>query len=317
MLSLLWMLLDALGLILVVMPLLLSVMLAKPLRMTPGRAMGADLPTEPADVELEGHEVTFQLTKNVSTPGWLLKGHQHDGPVVLMQHGFIESRFASLSRAAIYANDASQVVVYDMRGHGESSASACYGGTVEVDDVFKIIEQLDEMIGQPYDLVLYGFSMGSGVSVVSASRWLGSGQARLVGVIAEGIYQHWKRPLARFLWYHRLPPWPFVRLIGWINYLFNPGLRDFDRVAAAKNVNVPLLLLHGQQDWLCPVEDARAVAQAAPHAKLIEFERAQHMDVAQIEPERYRGELTKWFGDLSQTTVNSTSHQGDSHDRPD
>ena len=50
--------------------------------------------------------------------------------------------------------------------------------------------------------------------------------------------------------------------------------RDFDR--AGFQFNAPLLLLHGSLDPICPIEDARDIVAAAPHARLIEIPGAGH-----------------------------------------
>ncbi len=48
------------------------------------------------------------------------------------------------------------------------------------------------------------------------------------------------------------------------------------RLERLREVNVPALVIHGVDDVLVPVENARLVAEAVPGARLIEFDGMGH-----------------------------------------
>lgn len=292
----------AVGVVIVLGTAALSYLLARPPRLTLGRAMAMGLPTEPAEVDLTGESRTFDVTRRTRVPAFVLEGHAPDGPTVVMLHGLLESRYASLARAPVLADHAARLVLPDLRGHGESSRSLGYGGTVEVDDTLAQIEQLDA----EGDLVLHGFSLGAGTAIATGAR-LSEAAARgdrelkrwrLTGVIAEGAYRYWTTPLREFLWFYRVPPWPFVPLLRLIHEPLNAGLRRYDRARDAAKLNVPLRMLHGADDWLCDVAHARAIADAADDGRLIEMPKATHMDIATADPERYRAAIADFFHDF-------------------
>lgn len=54
-------------------------------------------------------------------------------------------------------------------------------------------------------------------------------------------------------------------------------LRDTDLRTGAASIEQPTLLVHGARDQLVPVEAARWLASALPHARLLELEDAAHL----------------------------------------
>ena len=286
--------------------------LARPPRLTPGRAMAMGLPSEPDEVGLTGESIELELPDGVTVPAFVVEGSKPDGPTILMYHGLLESRYASLPRAVVLADFASKLVLPDLRAHGEASRSLCHGGTLEIEDVLATLEQVD---GEG-PLVLHGFSLGAGVVLGTAAKMCASdktpraeaagARSQLVGVIALGMYRRWYPPLYRLLWHYRIPPVPFVPLLRWIQEPLRPELRHFDRAEDAKRIDVPLLMVHGEDDWLCEPRHARAVADAAPNAEFLTIPGAKHMDVATRDPDRYRAAIARFFEKRPEADAAST-----------
>lgn len=296
--------------------LVLTWLLARPPRLTAGRALALGLPTEPEDVGLAGESHTFTLADGVRVPTFIVEGRDPDGPTLLVLHGLLESRYASLARAGVLADSAARLVMPDLRGHGEASKSLCRGGAVEADDTMHLLEQ----IPGGGALVIHGFSLGAGVALAAAARLPHRPELarwRLVGVIAEGTYRHWHVPLHTFLWSYRVPSIPFVPLLRLIHEPINPELRRFDRATDAAGMTAPLLMIHGERDTLCAPAHARAVADAAGGPVTFEtMPGAGHMDVATHDPDRYRAALAGFFADLRHPADPDTLDIPDTPDTP-
>jgi pimeloyl-ACP methyl ester carboxylesterase len=172
-------------------------------------------------------------------------------------------------------------------------------------------------------LVLYGWSLGAGVSIVAAAR-----DGRVSGVIAEAPYRFPMTPARNVLrgraLPHRLNLAPAFWLLGlmlgagpgWgrahpaaagpdgsrqgggVGPVENRSHRGpppsatggegaFDRAAHAARLRCPLLVLHGEFDEICPLEDARAIVEAVPEgvpAELAEIQGAGHNNLWTQEP---------------------------------
>lgn len=268
-----------------------------PRRRTLGAALARGLPGDPADMDLPGREITFTFSDGVSAPGWIIAGSNPAGPTVVVVHGFGDSRFGALTWAPLFMPHAAHIVVYDQRAHGDSTARVSTLGIREPDDVLAVIDQLDADV-RAAGVVLFGYSFGAGVAIAAAAHDDVSGR-KIRGVIADGPYRHWQEPAAVLLRKRRYPHQPTLFLADLVLRLLQPGLATFDRVAHARRLRAPLLVLHGKRDELCPYDAACAISEAAPEAEMITFEEGCHLDLARCDPVRYRDALARFFAQLS------------------
>jgi pimeloyl-ACP methyl ester carboxylesterase len=174
-----------------------------------------------------------------------------------------------LSRAGPLAPLCSRLVLWDMPGHGEAGGR-CRLGTAEV----PALEHLIERIGGT--VVLFGWSLGAGVSIAAAA---GRSAEVVSAVLAEAPYRLARTPARNVLrgfgmpWRVNLP-----LALSWIGLRSGVGVgwRGFDRAALATKLRCPLLVIHGEFDEVCPLEDGRQIAAAAPRGKLCIIEGAGH-----------------------------------------
>lgn len=255
----------------------------RPSRKTFAYALAKELPTSPDELGLAFVERQFDLADGSSTPGWIIEGSRPGGPVVVVSHGWNSSRYRSLTKAPLLAPHASKLVLYDLRAHGDSTATACCMGTAEVDDLLRVVEQ-----SAPPDapVVLLGSSLGAGVSIAAAASD-GAASRRIVAVVAEGPYRTFVEPIVGQLWVRRFPPFPVAWLATAYMAIRAGGLQDFDRARLAGRLRCPLLVLHGTDDPVCPLDSARRIAQAAPDGKLVTFDGLGHTNLAVADPPRY------------------------------
>ena len=279
--GLLILLAEGLGLVVVVGTAWIIHAMTHPQRKTYAFALARRIPADPSDVGLKAHEITFNLRDGTASPGWLIEGRRADGPVVIVSHGWNSSRYQAISRAPLLADIASQVVLYDLRGHGDSTASSCRMGMVEVDDLISVMDQVSTD-GKP--VVLFGASMGAGISIAAAAR---DGSQKVAGVIAEGVYRHLLEPLRAHLKGLKLPSFPFAHLASCYIESCRGRFGEFDRARFAACLECPLLVLHGSDDPVCGIEAAQRIAEAAPKGELVVIEGGGHADLAEVDRGRY------------------------------
>ena len=61
------------------------------------------------------------------------------------------------------------------------------------------------------------------------------------------------------------------RTLGWAG-----NWSKFDRAKLASELPCPLLVLHGEFDTVCPLNDGQEIADAAPHGRLFVLPGAPH-----------------------------------------
>ena len=98
--------------------------------------------------------------------GWYIpsgSGSGPTGPTVVMVHGWGSNKSAMLDRAALL-HEAYNLVIVDLRNHGQSEASATTQGVREADDVEAVVDWL-ESSKAPERIAMLGVSMGAATAL--------------------------------------------------------------------------------------------------------------------------------------------------------
>ncbi|HVZ94831.1 MAG TPA: alpha/beta hydrolase [Phycisphaerales bacterium] len=257
-------------------------------------------------------------------------------PIIIVTPGWGDSRVTMLGRVNELAKLASRVIVWDPPGHGEAPG-LCALGTREPEMITRLVEwacdnygareHLDSShaqrgapplrnspaedensaqaslvtgeTGHAPPIVLFGFSLGAGASIVAAAsdratgfrgseRMPGSPRGasqtvsripqaapRIAAVIAEAPYRFPWTPARNVLRAIGLPHRVVLRAVfAVLGMRLGVGVTwgrahggvGFDRAKHAAGLRMPLLILHGEADEVCPVADSEAIVKAATHA---------------------------------------------------
>lgn len=262
-------------------------MLTHPPRRTYASAVARGRPGHPSELtpSLPFESWTFR-SRGRELPVWEIRGDDPSGPVVVFTHGWADSRIGGLVRAGPLSAIASRLILWDLPGHGEAPGT-CRLGIAEEQDLEALLGVLKDPKGRegshtpldPHPLMLVGSSLGAGISIVVAARH----PAGIAGVIAESPYRLPATP-ARNVLRARALPWrltllPALRVIGLLTRAGRRLFSGFDRAAHAARLTCPLLVIHGTEDEVCPIEDGRTIAAAAPSGTLARIEGARHNDL--------------------------------------
>ena len=244
--------------------------ISHPPRKTYAWAVSRGLPSDPgeldAPLEFNACEQSLRVG-NASKlfPVWEIRGEAPDGPVVIFTPGWGDSRIGLLPRLGALRGHASTIIAWDPPGHGDAPGTWSKG----VREPAMLLELADEAWrSSGKQCVLMGSSAGGGVSVAAAAldAQRPEGERAIIGVIAEAPYRHAPVP-ARNVIRSTNQPWALngpiaFALMGIIEGV-GPRWRGFDRAELAATLRVPVLVLHGDQDAVCPVDDGRDIAAAS------------------------------------------------------
>jgi len=256
--------------------------LTHPPRRTAAWAIAKSLPSDPSQLATPRAFQAWTLRRRgLDLHAWDIVGDRPDGPTIVLTHGWGDSRFGALSRVPLACSLASRVIAWDLAGHGDSSG-VCTLGTRDVDDLLALLEQV--CTPERRDVVLWGWSLGAGVSIALAAKLLESNAGPLVrAIIAESVYRLPITPAANVLDARALPWRVNLRLalaVFGVALGVGPRWRGFDRATHAARLagRTPILLLHGSADIVSPIADAKDIATAAG-ARLATITGAGHNDL--------------------------------------
>lgn len=251
--------------------------LTHPPRRTFASAIAAGRPTDPAKLDgVESFETWAVRTRGMDLPVWDVPGRNQAGPIIVLTHGWGDSRLGSLVRIPGLLDRASRLIAWDMPGHGDAPGRSTLGHR-EPDDLVALLERL----GSDRPLVLYGWSMGAGVSIAAAAMLAGrAGSPRVIGVIAEGAYRFADSPPRNVLRLRGLPYRLNLPAAMWcigIDAGIGPAWRGYDRAPMAAALACPLLFIHGELDEVTPIAAAKEIAASAKDSRVEMIRGAGHV----------------------------------------
>lgn len=285
--------------------------LLHPARRTLAYALARRLPGEPAQLGWSACELRLTFPDHTQTSAWLIRGWNPQGPVFVISHGWGESRFDALPRAAPLLGLACAVLVYDLRGHGESTARICRLGAREAEDLLAILGQLEaqsDFLDGEVSFVLAGFSMGAAISIHAAA--MDRCSRRIRAVVAEAPCRYTWQGVLGLLRLWKWPAWPILLAAAGVIWPWTGGAMWYDRARQARRVSCPLVVIQGSDDPICSAAGSRAIVQAAGRGYLFQWNVSSsaddglsrdsssrvHVSLAEADPERYLDVLCSTLG---------------------
>lgn len=218
-----------------------------------------------------------------------------NGTTLIYVHGFGGNRGALLEQVAALREGGYGALVLDLRNHGESGEAITTWGYAEANDVVAAYNYLlTRSEVAPDRIGLVGKSMG-GAAVALAAAQLPD----LAVLVLESTYSSFEENLPNIL--------PGIaRSPGFLTpYVFNrmnsATSEPLDEILVAETVaelDVPLLVIHGEQDQLVPTEQGRAIFAAANEPKqLYTVPGAGHLDIFTVDSETFTMQMRAFLAE--------------------
>jgi len=239
----------------------------------------AELLYTPNDVNLEYEDVRIQTSDGLALQGWFISGKAETGPNVtwLWFHGNggnIGHRIGELALA--HHRTEANIFIFDYRGYGESEGAPSEKGTYL--DSRAVMEYLSSRSDVDSGRIVYlGHSLGAAVAVELALT---------------------QPPMAMVL----VSPFASVHDMANLTLPFSPIgwlLRNhYDSISRIQQLDVPVLVLHGDQDETVPINQGRKLYRAANQPKRFQvLEGAAHNNTFEVAPVQYWGTIEAFLAE--------------------
>ena len=251
------------------------------------------------DFHAELQNVSITAADGVVLKGWFIHPHEYNGNAAVLLHGITDNREGVAGYGELLLAHGYAVLLPDARRHGESGGELATYGLKEADDIHRWVSWI--YAHDPPQCV-YGFGESYGAALMLQSM---AAEDRYCAVAVESPFS-----TARAMSYERisgplhLQPW-FGRTLGrpaiWSAELYARLRYGIDLLKpspldAVTHSNVPVLLIHGQDDRNISPHHSQLIAQAAPdHVQLWLVPHAGHTMAWAAAHQEFERRLLGWF----------------------
>jgi pimeloyl-ACP methyl ester carboxylesterase len=176
--------------------------------------------------------------------------------IVVLAHGWSRNRDRMVGRARLFGHMGFTTILHSARDHGGSSPYRFMNAFRFAED----IEAVLDWVGEP--VLLYGHSAGAAGAVIAAHR----DRERIQMLFLEGCYARTQASLISLYRSHN----PLLgrlfapAVVAWMNLFYRGKLDVVSPARLAPDLDLPVLLIHGEQDASFPLSYAWELRDAFP-----------------------------------------------------
>ena len=261
------------------------------------RVQRVPLTENPSVKGLTYEDVAFpSMDKDLTLRGWFLPGNA-TYPAIIMVHGNGYSRddptIGTLDIGAQLVQIGYNVLMFDLRGYGESDGSTVGGGYLEKRDLEGAVAYVKsrgfERIG------VIGFSLGAVTALLAAAE-----DQDINAVVSDSSFADLNDLMKpEFEKRTKGAPLIFLRpILFMIKVLYGVDFAAIRPVAVVSEISPrPILFIHGSLDATIPVSHASRLFEAAqnPQDELWIVPEAGHTQAYKMRPAEYMQKVTDFF----------------------
>lgn len=218
-----------------------------------------------------------------------------DAPVIIFFHGYRCSGIRDGNGMFLYTRKLGfNVLLVDQRAHGESGGKTITFGVKERYDCLRWAEYVAKRFGENQKIILAGLSMGAATVLMASDVGL---PKNVRGIIADCPYSSPKGILCSVVKEMRFPV-KFTYLLAKLGAKWIGGfdVEEASALEAVKNTQIPILIIHGDDDRFVPCAMSKDCKMAASdHVELVVIKGAGHGMSHCVDTPNYEKAVSAFF----------------------
>jgi hypothetical protein len=281
--------------------------LTHPPRMTDGKALWRLNRLSPGDLGLPFETIQFQVRDETGgrlhMAAWWIPHPTANGRCAVLVHGYGDAKVGAIAWAPVWNSLGFNLLVPDLRAHGESEGAACTAGWFERHDLAQMIDQC--RAARPHDtqqVVLFGISLGAATAAAAALE-----TRDIAAVVMESPVADFPTSSMRHMDRLGAPGHVFQRcalaLAEWLTHA------DYAAVAPAQllqRLSCPVMMIQSGSDLFVPDEDQARLTDAFanrplkhPADRIWVAQSSLHLMALPDDPAAYRRCLEEFLAECS------------------
>lgn len=212
----------------------------------------------------EPESIRFQ-NGDIRLKGWFFKHPKPKSCGIILLHGQTGSRWGALKYSPYFWKKGCHVFAFDARHHGESDGEYGTYGYYEKQDLERAHETFSEISGVPEEKIgILGESYGAATAIQYSS-----GRKDIAFVIADSCFSDLETIVrTRAIALYGKPILVLVPIaLAFAELRANFDSRDVSPKQAARNIQVPFLLVHSKADTYTPYQHSEHIYSETRFAK--------------------------------------------------
>ena len=231
----------------------------------------------PEKYQLDYQDVWLKVARE-KVHGWWIKAAKTSAPAVIYFHGNASNNGDTIDNAAIFHDLGLSTLLIDYRGYGKSSPTFPSETRVYEDAAaaWQYLIRIQQI--KPENIFVYGHSLGGAIAIELASQ-----QPDMAGLIVEGTFTSIKDMAGLNSLFKLLPLNLIVR-------------QRFDSLSKIASLQMPLLMFHGTDDEIIPLQMAKQLFEKASQPKKLVFiPQARHDNLHKVGSPEYINNLQQFI----------------------
>ncbi|MCK4826769.1 alpha/beta hydrolase, partial [bacterium] len=187
---------------------------------------------------------------------WRVEPEGRSRGIVLFAHGWSRNRDRMVSRARVFGQLGFTTVIHSARDHGNSTPYRFMNAFRFAEDTEAVLKWINEPV------LLYGHSLGAAGAIIVANR----NPDKISLLFLEGCYARTKEALRKlYRNYNRFFGIFFAPMVVFfMDIFYRFRLDEVSPVRLASDIDIPVLIIHGELDQSFPLHHAWRLRDSFP-----------------------------------------------------
>ena len=216
----------------------------------------------PGDYGIPFESIRYPTKNNKKLYGWWIpapKEKAESASTIILVHGWNRNVGRMMPYIKTLHPAGYNLLVFDSRNHGSSDPDEFSSMPKFAEDIIASINFLEKKPEINLDnLGVVGLSMGGAASIYAASN-----DKRIKKVITVGAFAHPAKVMKQEIQKKHIPYFPVIWMFfKYVQYKIGTSFEAIAPINNIGKVKANLLLIHGEQDDVVPVEDAQLMEKS-------------------------------------------------------